>query len=101
MVHPTVQLDAEELRALCERWGIRELSLFGSAIRADFSAESDVDVLVEFLPDAGVSAFDLVTISDELSELVGREVDLVEGAGLRNPIRRRAIMESRRVVYTA
>lgn len=86
---------------LCRRWKITELAVFGSAIRADFAPHSDVDILVTFEPDAGWSLLDLVTLQQELSALFGRRVDVVEKAGLRNPYRRAAILESKRTLYAA
>jgi len=77
------------------------MSVFGSIVRTDFRADSDVDVLVSFEPDAGWTLFDLVTIQDDLTALFGRPVDLIEEAALRNPYRRAAILESRHLVYAA
>ncbi len=64
-----------EIEAFCRRNRIRRLALFGSVLRDDFTPESDIDVLVEFEPDAkvGLSFF---AMQDELSDLLGREVDL-------------------------
>ena len=77
------------------------MSLFGSIVRTDFRADSDVDVLVSFEPDAGWALLDLVTIQDDLTALFGRPVDLIEEAALRNPYRRAAILGSRHLVYAA
>jgi predicted nucleotidyltransferase len=77
------------------------MSVFGSIVRTDFRADSDVDVLVSFEIDAGWTLFDLVTIQEELATLFGRRVDLIEQAALRNPYRRAAILESRQLVYAA
>jgi len=85
----------------CEKWRIRELSLFGSVLRSDFSSTSDIDILVEFEDGAGWSLFDLVDISDELKSELGREVHLVEKEGLRNPYRRREILDHREILYVA
>lgn len=85
----------------CRRWNVRELSVFGSVLRDDFDGDSDVDVLVSFQPDAAWSLFDLVSMRQELATLLGRAVDLVEEAGLRNPFRRAAILSSKRQVYAA
>ncbi len=89
------------LSDFCRKWRVRELSLFGSALRDDFRADSDLDVLVSFEPNAGWSLFDLVTMQDELEVLAGRHVDLVEQEALRNPYRRAAIVSSKRVLYAA
>jgi predicted nucleotidyltransferase len=91
----------DDLAAFCRRWKIRELALFGSVLRDDFSPASDVDVLVSFDDDAPWSLWDLTTMGDELSSLVGRPVDLVESEGLRNPFRRDRILKTRKVVYAA
>lgn len=70
-----VVIPSEELAKLCRRHGIRRLALFGSILRDDFGPESDVDVLVEFEPGSRVG-LRLFTIERELSELIGRKVDL-------------------------
>lgn len=90
-----------QLAAFCRKWRVRELSLFGSALRDDFRTDSDVDVLVSFEPAAGWSLLDFVTMREELEGLVGRQVDLVEQEALRNPYRRADILKSKRVLYAA
>jgi uncharacterized protein len=91
----------DKLADLCRRRQVAELAVFGSALRDDFRPDSDVDVLVTFAPDAHPSLFDLVEMREDLKEIFGREVDLVEKAGLLNPFRRRAILGSAEVVYAA
>ena len=94
----------EELAAFCERWQIVELAFFGSVLRDDFGPHSDIDVLVRFHPKAKHSLMGLVTVQEELSRVLGREVDLHERTAVersRNYIRRRAILESAEVVYAA
>lgn len=67
----------DELRSFCERHRIRRLSLFGSHLKGTAGPESDIDLLVEFEPDATPSLLDLVAMEEELSALVGgRKVDL-------------------------
>lgn len=90
-----------EIESFCRRWKIAELSLFGSVLRADFRPESDIDVLIVLAPDAEWSLFDWITMRDELAALFGRNVDLVERSGLRNPFRRHEILSTREVVYAA
>ena len=80
---------------------VAEMALFGSVLRNDFRPESDVDVLVDFAPEATWSLFDISRMRLELSSLLGHEADLVQVAGLRNPFRRRAILSSREVIYAA
>jgi hypothetical protein len=70
-------------------------------LRDDFRPESDVDVLVTFEADARWSLFDLVDMQDELKELFGRRVDVVEKKGLRNPFQRYEILRTMQVMYAA
>jgi predicted nucleotidyltransferase len=91
----------QELVDVCHRWQVRELSVFGSVLRDDFSAGSDIDVLVSFDPAAPWSLWDLTTMQDQFRTLCGRPVDRVEYEGLRNPFRRERILNSRTVLYAA
>ena len=88
------------LGELCRKWKVQELSIFGSALRDDFRDESDVDVLIQLQPNHGWG-WEIFDLEAELSALLGRKVDLVFKDGLRNPIRRRKILESRQVLYAA
>jgi predicted nucleotidyltransferase len=70
-------IDPTKLAELCRRHRIRKLSLFGSRLKGTARPDSDVDLLVEFEPDAGISLFDMARIEIELSALLdGRKVDL-------------------------
>ena len=89
----------DRIANFARRWKITELALFGSVLRDDFDADSDVDVLVSFDSAATWSLWDLTTMEDELSSLFGRKVDLVEKEGLRNPFRRQHILSGRKVIY--
>ena len=91
----------DRLEAFCLRWQVRELAVFGSALREDFGPESDVDVLVSFRPEARCSLMDWEDMRDELRAIFGRDVDLVEKEGLRNPFRRHAILSSAETLYAA
>ncbi|MGV3720314.1 MAG: nucleotidyltransferase family protein [Actinomycetota bacterium] len=71
-----IEIDREQLAEFCRRNHIRRLSLFGSVLRDDFRPDSDVDMLVEFAGDARVGLFDMARMEIELSEWMGREVDL-------------------------
>jgi predicted nucleotidyltransferase len=94
-----IAVSMDKIKSFCRRWKIKELAVFGSALREDFAPESDVDVVVTFEPDAPWSLYDWPEMTDELKAIFGREVDLVEKAGLRNPFRRHAILTSRKVIY--
>lgn len=100
----TVQFDSEELSDLCRRWQVAELSLFGSALSGRLTPQSDVDLLVTFLPSAKWSLLDHAAMQSELEVLFRRPVDLVSRRGVersRNPIRRKAILSSSRPIYAA
>lgn len=94
----------EVLSAFCRRWSVAELALFGSALRDDFSAESDVDVLVTFRDGAVPTLFSLVSMERELSTLFGRPVDLAMRRAVEqgvNALRRESILRSARVLHAA
>ncbi len=91
-----------EVHAICARYGVARLELTGSAARDDFDpASSDVDFLVEFLPNANVSAFEYVELADALQKVLGRRVDLIELSAVRNPILREAFARDRVAFYAA
>ncbi len=71
-----IPIPVEKVIAFCQRHPIRKLALFGSVLRDDFTPESDVDVLVEFLPNARISLLDMVSLEMELTAMFGRQVDL-------------------------
>jgi predicted nucleotidyltransferase len=96
-----VPLPLDLIETFCGKWRIEELALFGSVLRDDFSAASDVDVLVTFSPDAQLSLLDFVAMKEELQEILHRPVDLVSKGGLRNPFRRHEILTTRQIVYAA
>ncbi|MGH7489483.1 MAG: nucleotidyltransferase family protein, partial [bacterium] len=96
-----VRLPLDVLNAFCHNWRIQELALFGSVLREDFSAASDVDILVTFDPKALWSLWDIVAMRGELEEMLGRKVDLVEKDAIRNPFRQREILRTHQVVYAA
>ena len=93
-----IDIDKDKLRDFCRRWKVTEFALFGSVTRPEeFRADSDVDVLARFAPDAPWSLFDWVTMEDELAEIFGRSVDLVEREaveGSDNRFRKRSILGS-------
>jgi predicted nucleotidyltransferase len=97
-----VDFDRDAVARFCRKWGISELSLFGSVVRPqEFREDSDIDVLVTFQEPSRWSLFDVVDMKDELEQLFGRKVDIVEKDAIRNPWRRRSILTSYRVVYAA
>ena len=94
----------KRLAEFCRRWKISELAFFGSVLRDDFRSNSDIDLLVSFSPKAKISLFDLVRMQNELEEIFGREVDLVERRVIEkseNYIRRKNILSNTKVIYEA
>jgi predicted nucleotidyltransferase len=100
-VDTALAIDRRLIDQFSRRWRVKELALFGSALREDFGPESDVDVLVSFESDAPWTLWDLSRMRAELTEIFGREVDLLEKEGLKNPFLRRAILPTKRVIYAA
>ena len=94
----------DELRAVCRRFHVRRLDLFGSAARGDFEPQrSDVDFLVEFdrtHPDA-LSLRTYFGLKEALEGLLGRPVDLVEPGAVRNPCLKASTEGSREPVFAA
>jgi len=97
---PRLALSKEQIAEFCRRNHIRKLSLFGSILREDFTPESDVDMLVEFEEGARVSLFDFVGMEIELSETLGRKVDLNTAQDLSRFFRRK-VLEEAEVQYVA
>jgi predicted nucleotidyltransferase len=96
-----VFFDYNDIVRLCEKYGINELSIFGSSIRDDFSQNSDVDILVSFGKTSEITLFDIMDIEKEFSQLLKREVDIVEKEALKNPIRKNKILSTREIIYAA
>ena len=94
----------DEIANFCRRWQVKELALFGSALREDFGPDSDVDLLVRFHPDARRTLLDMAQMQEELSLMFGRQADLIEHDAVqssRNYIRRNAILRTAETVYAA
>lgn len=85
------------IELIARDFGVRELCVFGSALREDFGPESDIDFLVEFLPDQRVSLFTLIRMQHRLEDLLGRRVDLVPRDGLKPAVRAEVLASARRV----
>ncbi len=93
-----LDLPVEAICAYCETQPIRRLSVFGSALRDELRPESDIDLLVEYLPDAPVGLFDLGGHLMDLSDIVDRRVDLCTPNGLSEYIRDE-VLASARLIY--
>ena len=101
---PKLKIDRAKVEEFCRKWKIVELSFFGSVLRDDFQEDSDVDVMVRFAEDSHCSLFDVIHAENELSTILGREVDLVEREAVEeNPnwIRRKHILSHAESYYVA
>ncbi|MCD6282017.1 nucleotidyltransferase family protein [bacterium] len=99
MAHFPFAISEDKLAEFCRRNHIRRLAVFGSSLRDDFSAESDIDVLVEFEPDRVPGLIGLAGMEIELSELLGgRKVDLNTPRTLSKYFRDEVLAEAR-VLY--
>lgn len=94
-------LDSDAIAALCRRYGVMRLAVFGSAVTDRFDpARSDVDFLVEFAPESA-SLDTYFGLQKALAEMVGRPVDLVAPTALRNPYFAARVEETREELYAA
>ena len=103
-MNPQVSVPGSQLAEYCRANGITRLDVFGSALRADFGSDSDIDLLVEFEPDRTLGLFDFAPMEQELAGIFGRKVDLVERSAVeqnRNYIRRAAILGSTETIHAA
>ena len=101
MLKAHVEIPNREIVAFCQRWKVVEFALFGSVLSDDFNPESDIDVLVTFAPEAEISLFDMAQMQIDLQDMFNRPVDILEKDALRNPYRKREILNTAQVVYAA
>ncbi len=97
-----IELPIEGIAKFCHQWQVTEFALFGSVLRDDFRADSDIDVMVKFHPEAHPTFRTLDQMEAELKILFHREVDLITRQGVetsRNYLRRHEILSSAQVVY--
>src|ERR1035438_26865 len=90
-----ITLPETELAEICRCHHIKELSLFGSAVRGEMRPDGDIDLLVEFMPEAKVSLFGHFDVEQERSKLAGKKVDLVSKTALRGRLRSEILAEAR------
>ena len=96
-----IEIPKDEIAKFCRRNHIRRMALFGSVLRDDFTPESDVDVIVDFEP-GQTPGLEFITMQDELSEILGRQVDMYTFGGIkssRNWLLREEILHSAEVQY--
>lgn len=94
MIPEVLQKSKSKIAEICRRYQIRELSLFGSQVRGDFSEKSDFDFLVEFQPEAKIDYFQYFEIQEELEKVLRKKVDLVPKSGLKVFVRNQILSEA-------
>jgi uncharacterized protein len=102
VVNERLEVSPEALAAFCRRWHIARLEVFGSVLREDFRSESDVDFLVSFEPDQGPLGLERFQLEEELAQLVGRKVDVLDRRVVeksRNLYRRHHILREAATVH--
>jgi predicted nucleotidyltransferase len=99
-IYHNIEFDSEKLADFCRRHGVRKLSLYDSILRDDFGPDSDIDILVEFGPAGSPSLLDLGGMLMELTDMLGRQVDLKTYGFMSDRVRQR-VKRERRVQYAA
>ena len=96
-----IDLPLERIAEICRRYHVRELAVFGSAARGEIRTDSDIDLLVEFEPEAAVSYFDLFAMEGELESLLGRKVEATTRRGLKPWIRPLVEQDAQTIYHAA
>jgi predicted nucleotidyltransferase len=101
-VRTKLKISERQILDFCKRWNVIELALFGSVLRGELKADSDIDMLVTFASDAQWGLFDHLRMEQELSESLGRKVDLLTKRSVErssNWLLREEILRTAEVVY--
>lgn len=101
MQFPKASINEKELIEIVKSFKIKEVYLFGSILREDFSESSDIDILVVFQENSNYSLFEFIDLKEKLELCLNRRVDLVEKDGITNPYRRKEILSTARRIYAA
>ena len=104
LLYDRLGITPKQLKDFCQRWKVAELELFGSILRDDFHAGSDIDVLVSYQSTAERGLFEKMHMKQELEMLCDRDVDLISKKAIersKNWIRRQNILDSAEVIYVA
>lgn len=102
MTITAIELPTEKIAQFCRKWQVTEFALFGSVLRDEFRPDSDIDVMVQFHPDAHPTFSTLDQMEAELKTIFHRDIDLITRQGIetsRNYLRRQEILSSAQVIY--
>jgi uncharacterized protein len=97
MISPKIPIPKDKIVRFCQKNYISTMSLFGSVLTNQFNSKSDVDFLVEFQPGHIPTLFDIVTMEEELSNIIGRHADLKTPNGISRYFRDDVIAEAHRI----
>jgi hypothetical protein len=95
-----IELPEGEVAEICRRYQVKELAVFGSAARGEMRPDSDIDLLVDFLPEARPGLLGLSAMMREFSALLDRHVDLAVKPALK-PLIRPEVLSEAQVIYAA
>jgi uncharacterized protein len=105
MIRHKITLEPSAVAAICRKYKVQSLFVFGSVLRDDFGPDSDVDFLVRLEPGVPLRLENVLNIEEELSRLVRRRVDIVLGSEIdapeANPFRKRHILSTMEPLYVA
>jgi predicted nucleotidyltransferase len=104
MTISAIDLPMQQIQDFCHRWQIIEFALFGSVLRNDFRPDSDIDILINFSPNAKRGLTETLQMRDELEAIFDRKVDLIVKTAIErseNWLRRKNILESAQTIYAA
>jgi predicted nucleotidyltransferase len=99
LISERIKASPIQIAEFCQRWKIIEFALFGSVLRDDFRSDSDIDVLISFSSEHRLRWDYRLKMQEEIEYLLSRKVDLINKKYLKNPYRRREILNTKQVVY--
>ncbi|MGK7885574.1 MAG: nucleotidyltransferase family protein [Crocosphaera sp.] len=102
LIQKRLKLSQIDINKICEKWNIRKMSLFGSILRDDFNENSDIDILIQFNPDARQGLLTLARLKHHLEDMTQRAVDIVVQESVENSenwIRKQEILNTTQVIY--
>jgi predicted nucleotidyltransferase len=100
-MEPRIPINIHKIKLFCEKWNVKELNLFSSALRDNFGPDSDVNVVIKMANYDRIGLYEWLDMIEELQEIFGRKVDLVSTDGVRNPFVRLEIARSRRLIHAS
>ncbi|WP_107671093.1 nucleotidyltransferase family protein [Cyanothece sp. BG0011] len=102
LIQQRLKLSKVDITDICEQWNIKKLSLFGSILRDDFNENSDIDLLIQFNPDARQGLLTLARLKHHLEDMTQRSVDVVVQESIENSenwIRKQEIFKTAQIIY--